>query len=271
MAVIDQLFKLHYVTRALLLDWASGKHLRILFSESAWEAEIRRMFKFTWHQVMFGSIQTLEDENYDLVVPLNIEDTLFLAHNSKFSRNRFPVPERAIVELLDDKLAFNDYLKNQGFEELIPPLGVATPPYILKKRIGSFGRECHYVDTAVRHECFRAELSSPDYFTQAVIPGQREYATHILCKNGEILNHLCIEYRFAHEIPIKGKDPAYRIRLAREQHLDEWRRILGKIAYNGLCCVNYKLKDGAPQLLEINPRFGGSLALFFFAFIKYLA
>ncbi len=38
----------------------------------------------------------------------------------------------------------------------------------------------------------------------------------------------------------------------------------------GLCCFNYKVIDDNPYLLEINPRFGGSLSSFFFSFIRQL-
>ena len=38
---------------------------------------------------------------------------------------------------------------------------------------------------------------------------------------------------------------------------DAWS--LWTLGYEGTCCFNYKLVDGAPVILELNPRFGGSL------------
>jgi predicted ATP-grasp superfamily ATP-dependent carboligase len=34
--------------------------------------------------------------------------------------------------------------------------------------------------------------------------------------------------------------------------------------------VNYKVVRGLPYILEINPRFGGSLTPYFFSFIRHL-
>ncbi len=35
-------------------------------------------------------------------------------------------------------------------------------------------------------------------------------------------------------------------------------------------CINYKVVNGQPVIFEINPRFGGSLSLFFFSFLRHL-
>ena len=43
-----------------------------------------------------------------------------------------------------------------------------------------------------------------------------------------------------------------------------------EVGFEGLCCVNYKYRDGIPKILEINPRMGGSLARFFFSFLRRL-
>lgn len=53
-------------------------------------------------------------------------------------------------------------------------------------------------------------------------------------------------------------------------YLDLFAEILRTIQFEGLCCVNYKVAQGQPYLLEINPRFGGSLAPYFFSFIRHL-
>lgn len=49
-----------------------------------------------------------------------------------------------------------------------------------------------------------------------------------------------------------------------------WDRLLDTLGFEGLCCINYKLNNGRPLLLEINPRFGGSLGEYFFAFLRHL-
>jgi len=42
--------------------------------------------------------------------------------------------------------------------------------------------------------------------------------------------------------------------------LAEFESILGPLAYSGPCCIDYKVTEsGQTIVLEINPRFGGSL------------
>ena len=53
-------------------------------------------------------------------------------------------------------------------------------------------------------------------------------------------------------------------------YLDKFSAILNSIGYEGLCCFDYKVINGKPQIFEINPRFGGSLSAYFFTFLKKL-
>jgi len=41
--------------------------------------------------------------------------------------------------------------------------------------------------------------------------------------------------------------------------LPELGAILPSLRYEGLCCFNYKMDNGVLVVLELNPRFGGSL------------
>jgi predicted ATP-grasp superfamily ATP-dependent carboligase len=38
--------------------------------------------------------------------------------------------------------------------------------------------------------------------------------------------------------------------------LEEFASVLRAIGYNGLCCIDYKVADGVPKILEVNPRIG---------------
>ncbi len=76
---------------------------------------------------------------------------------------------------------------------------------------------------------------------------------------------------YAHDLHKKCREqpPHYR-RLRRATHLPLFRDMLNAVGYEGLCCVNYKLQDGRVRFLEINPRFGASLAPWFFAMVRAL-
>ncbi len=81
---------------------------------------------------------------------------------------------------------------------------------------------------------------------------------------------LNIEYVFETRSAIKGKDRLRYKAVCSCPYLDVFSSILAAIGFNGLCCFNYKVANGLPMILEINPRFGGSLSPFFFSFVRHL-
>jgi hypothetical protein len=113
-------------------------------------------------------------------------------------------------------------------------------------------------------------LRSAQYFCQEIIPGPFEFATHILFLGNKIVKSLNIMYAFDSKFPIKGQDVnVYRV-VHRCPYLKLFGRILQTIGFEGLCCVNYKVADGRPYLLEINPCLGENLAPFFLSFVRHL-
>jgi ATP-grasp domain-containing protein len=247
---------------------------RILFSaKPEWESEIKSGFRRLPHQIEFGPINEESFQRYDIVVPLSL-DTLEIARRcSPFAKTVLPLPSRESVHLCDDKYQFNQTLIAAGFGRYIPKLGnraTLTLPYILKKRIGEWGKDCFVVRNPEDEAMQLGRITNSEYFCQELIPGSEEFATHILFVGGRIIKALNIKYEFRCDTPIKGQDTAIAQSVYRCQFLDEFAQILEAIQFQGLCCVNYKVANGQPFLLEINPRFGGSLAPYFFAFIRHL-
>ena len=117
---------------------------------------------------------------------------------------------------------------------------------------------------------FKGESVTLEYVLQEFIVGNREYALHLLVKNGKIVKDICIEYHFTHDYPIKNKDTPTARCIIEEPFLDTWQPLLELINFEGICCINYKIKNGQPKLLEINPRIGGSLCEYLFSFVGKL-
>lgn len=176
------------------------------------------------------------------------------------------------MRLCDDKYESNLALIKAGFGEYIPKVtqGVAlTTPYILKERISSWGKGCYIIRDYGDEEAQLNRITDPRYFCQELIPGTAEFATHILFVDSRIVKALNIKYEFASDAPIKGQDAALFLVVHRCPYLALFARVLREIQFEGLYCVNYKVAKGQPFLLEINPRFGGSLAPYFFSFIRH--
>lgn len=91
-----------------------------------------------------------------------------------------------------------------------------------------------------------------------------------MIREGRIRKNITVEYRFGHCWPIKTVDRPVGKALVPEKFIAIWEAMLRQINYDGICCVNYKVEEGLPKVLEINPRVGGSLCEYLFAFIDKL-
>ena len=267
----NQLFVKAEKLRELL--FAQGTK-RILFSGNPqWSEDIKRGFRRLPHQVEFGPISEDSFRQFDIVVPLSLSALKEARRHSSRWRNALRLPSAESVSLCDDKLEFNKALIKAGFGQYIPKVMQGpglTPPYILKKRIGVWGKDCFIIRDHDDEKAQLCRINDPQYFCQELVPGCEEFATHILFVDGEIVKALNIRYGFASDTPIKGQDTPDLNVVHRSEYLDLFARVLRTVEFEGLCCVNYKVVRGEPFLLEINPRFGGSLAPYFFSFIRHL-
>lgn len=250
------------------------KPMRILFGDDPQVSALieRGIRRHSRHHVEFGPITAESFQNFDLVVPVSISDFKRIRQWPQAQiKSPIPFPSAACLDLCDDKYAFNEWLCKSGFGAYVPRIGAGLEkPYILKKRVGLWGRECHVIRDSADEAALRRELNSPEYFCQEIVRGRREFATHVLFMDGRVVKSLNIMYEFESEMPVKGKDVILTKVIHRCPFLNCFSDILRSIEFQGLCCVNYKVVEGHLFILEINPRFGGSLAPYFFSFLRHL-
>lgn len=268
-----------FLMRELLLTWRPGApRLRILFSERrSWRPQLERSFRLTPHRIAFAELSGANLLDADLVVPLTMPDLLVLSRARQTAQPTapsllIPIPRPDVIGLLHNKRDFNHGMLRHDYARLVPSLSAPhTFPYVVKKAVDQWGAHSHVVHSRADETRYAQELGSDEYFTQALVPGHREYATHLLMRDGVLLAHLNVEYTFPGMQSIKGQDRESSRALVACPFLDEFVHLLRAIGFNGLCCVNYKVQHNRPMILEINPRFGGSLAPYFFSFLRYLA
>lgn len=252
----------------------SKQRLKILFSkkEDDWEHFLSIGFRFTRHEIAFKEFYPENVKSYDLVVPLTINDLKRLDRmRDLISDNPIPITNLKSIELCDEKYRFNQALIENGYDDFIPKMDKPQSyPYILKKKIDEWGKNTHIISDIEQEQFFSDILDHPDYFCQQLIPGASEYATHILFKDDKVVCSMNIKYLFKTEHPIKGKDIPIYENICQCSYLEEFSSILKLVGFEGLCCVNYKVIDNRPLIIEINPRFGGSLCRFFFSFMRHL-
>lgn len=243
--------------------------MRILFSDAKpdWSPEIEKGFKNSKHSISFGELTVENSTGFDLLIPLTIQEQESKVLQDLMVNNAIPLASVESIHLCDDKFLFNEALESSGFGRYIPKMGGSHAfPYMLKKKIDQYGENTHIIKDEQEEAKYSEKLKSPDYFTQEIISGRSEYATHIVFRKGKIESSLNIKYTFAQEISIKGKDMSITS-ICSCPYLKTFASILESIGYEGLCCFNYKVRDKIPYIIEINPRFGGSLTPYFSLFV----
>jgi hypothetical protein len=247
----------------------------LFFRTTHWERIITDGFNDTPHEIAFKDFppRNINFRDYDLIVPQSLRDVRYLDEmRNLISDNPIPIPSMESILLCDDKYLLNKSLTANGFGHFIPKMGGAlTYPYMLKVKTGERSDGCHLISDQQQEQALSNILTHPDYFTQDFIKGSYEHATHILFKNQRIVRALSVEYKFHSETPIKSKDKLIYTMICHCPYLDVFAAMLSSIGFNGLCCINYKVCDNHPFVLEINPRFGYSLCPHFYSFIRHAA
>ncbi len=219
----------------------------------------RAIFKF-----QFSDLHLVDFSDFDCVVPLLESDYDALRNNRVFFGTKFWVAPPNVVDICNDKLAFNRWLLGSEFAELVPPLRKKSGgqfPYVIKKRRDLWGQNSFIVRNSEDERAMAAMLLSPEYFCQNYISGPAEFALHILMVNGEVVYDQTVKHNMGRDFYILGKDgKAERsIYLPKSEHIAIFSRLLATLDYTGTCCIDYKIENGLPKLMEINPRYGGSL------------
>jgi hypothetical protein len=199
---------------------------------------------------------------FDVVVPLTLPEQNSLRALQGKRRANFLVPCRNAVQIADDKLRFNTWLKANGYGCVVPDLYGDDQdfPFIYKKRSDGYGENSHIISSPEELEQFESSIDRRLYFKQRYVPGRSEFTTHILACEGEIRFAGAFEFGFDRDYFVKGKHyAAVSRRMAAVCHLDLFRDILRGLGYSGTCCFNYKEESGRPLVFEMNPRFGASL------------
>ncbi|MCA9425394.1 MAG: ATP-grasp domain-containing protein, partial [Candidatus Omnitrophica bacterium] len=175
------------------------------------------------------------------------------------------------VRLCDDKTLFYEFLAANGFGDVTPRTdGAFAIPYLLKKRIDDTGRNSHFILSREREKELLSTVAEQEFFRQEIIPGRFEYASHVLFMGGRIVRSLSFEYEMREDGLVKGQEWPLEQRMIPCPFPDLFARILNAIEFEGLCCIDYKIHEERPYIMEVNPRFGGSLRLYFFSYVRHL-
>lgn len=262
-----------YVLHELVRAQLSRTRMRILFSDVPEVApQFEKWFAYTDHVIAFGEFREEVLGNYDLIVPLHLNDVLRLGTmRQHLAHNPIPLPSDRAIEITSDKLLFHRAMEQNGFANLVPRAGDDVGfPYLLKRRLDEAGRNSVMVMDEAQNRSLMEGVDSRDYLRQEYIEGRIEYTTHALLIGGRIVRSLTIRHDMGRVGIVKGPVQPILRTLVRSAHLKTFSRILRSLDYEGLCNIDFKLRDERPVVMEINPRIGGSLVPYFFSFVRSL-
>lgn len=195
---------------------------------------------------------------------------MMTGHIARKPGGRALEPTTHALATLEDKAKFAAYMTANGLADYCPRTYAnrheAVFPCMLKRTdlSASLGvaivKSSDHLDELLRMRTFAGHA----HILQAVVPGNVEYATYCVCKNGRVLWSCSFATDIGAPIAIKREDNA----LARQAIatpdpvLRQIEAVLQPLAFSGPCNVDYKrAADGRLQIFEINPRLGGTLML----------
>lgn len=239
---------------------APASRIRVLFGEHGTQVPaIRAHLDHDRYHLTVGPLAGARAGDFDLVVPLTVPQIAEArALNTADRPRRALLPDADVVALTDDKLTFNERLIALGFGEHVPALLPDPPdrrPFIRKARRGDFGAGCRIVRTGEDDEPI------PDSFCQAAVEGAHEDVVHLIRADGTIHLAIACRYDMGRPLTVRGAadrpvaitpiDPAPALPVCAD--------VLDALQFEGLGCFNLKWEGDRPMILELNPRFGGSL------------
>jgi len=137
-------------------------------------------------------------------------------------------------------------------------------PIVVKPRFSSGSRGLKYATNSSQLiRFFKATTSMYGLpLIQEYIPGDEIYGVGALL-NQESKPRAAFVYKRLRQFPISGGPSTYRISVLNPTVLNLGLKILQRIQWYGVAMLEFKIdpRDGKPKLMEINPRFWGSLNL----------
>ena len=205
---------------------------------------------------------------FDCILPFQLKDYFHLWARGDLEHLNCLIPTRDVMEVLDNKYECNRFLAARGFGGYVPAMlgnediaRLDAWPIIYKKKYDVYGTQSFLCHSRAELEAIEAATVATEYFRQEYVPGETEYATHMLSVGGRVAYHSTFRYTFDTAYFVKGvrwKPPLPE--MCECPCLARLAPILGELDYTGTSCFNYKMVAGEPKLFEINPRFGQSLA-----------
>jgi predicted ATP-grasp superfamily ATP-dependent carboligase len=221
----------------------------------------------------------LERGGYDMILPMEWKTQSLLTdplERERFDRySRIPFVNADVAEVVNDKAHLMRFAEKCGVdvpktfftedvEDLEEVADTLEYPVVIKPRISSGSRGLVYAadrkalidNYAVVHERY------PFPLIQEYIPGNEIFGVAMLL-NFQSQVRAEFVYKRLRSYPVAGGPSTLRVSVSRVDLPAITGSLLRSLNWTGIAHSEFKIdpRDGKPKLLEINPRFWGSLAL----------
>lgn len=181
-------------------------------------------------------------------------DQILTAHNKDkwipiANRLNIPVPQSYSIDELRNRTAI---IKRLHF------------PVLVKPKQGGGGWAISQIDSSQKLESFLNQKTYIDlpwdrFFIQEKIEGET-YCVAMLFRQGEY--RAKVSYKQIREYPVTGGQATMRISVHNECMEGYFERLLKELKWHGICQSDFVIdrETNIPYLIDINPRFWGSLA-----------
>lgn len=223
-------------------------------------------------------VTELKKNQYDMLMPMELSTLLLLSANRDQFEHlvRFPFVEHNILQHAACKK--ETLQAAQKIEVPMPKTVVVSKgtssetlfndpglPMVLKPDFGEGGRGLFYISN--KHELKQAlhKIAGQDkiYLAQELIPpgGDAIGVSLLMDEDGKTL--ASFTHRRLREYPVSGGPSTLRESYRHEEAEAYAVKLLQALKFQGVAMVEFKVdpRDNVPKLMEINPRFWGSLPL----------
>ena len=226
-----------------------------------------------WEQLA----QLLSTENFDCIFPLEEESIeVLFNHKDEVARwTKSPYQDRQNYNSASDKFQVYKLAEKLNIpvpqsanpkdvvqaKEIAKTIGL---PLLFKPKIGRGSIGIVRVESvdALENFCSAHSNDISEYLQQQMIPQEGQgLGVACLMENGETLTSF--SYKRLREFPISGGPSTLRESTDDNITKEYAEKILKELNWTGVAMVEFKFdnKENQPKLLEINPRFWGSLEL----------
>ena len=222
----------------------------------------------------------LMDTHYDMVFPMEFSTQIILTNaitRQKLEQyTKIPFADADLAIKINDKAFLMQYaVKNginipttyfvNGKEDIENIADKITYPVLIKPRVSSGSRGIIYVKNKneLASSYFKVHEKYPFPIVQECISiGGNAYGVGLLL-NFKSEVRASFVYKRIREYPINGGPSTLRESVKKEDVREIAESLLKSLGWIGIAHVEFKIdpKDGKPKLLEVNPRFWGSLQL----------